>query len=247
MTVQSERTGFLKGIHGIAAAILRTGGEQTRLRGDFQRLLGRAGTARTILDVGAADGRMTLEYARLLKVPEGGVFGIEVMDYYLEKISTGVKAEKVDIEKEPLPYLDGTFDLVVCNQVLEHLKNIFLPLSEMERVLKPGGRLALGIPNLAGLHNRALLAFGFQPLCNAILGPHVRCFTHKGFLEFLRSNGNFTVEAVAGSSLYPLPWPLVDFGARFFPGLSAYTFYLLRKTGTGSGGWSRKSIGDTCL
>ncbi|MBI5744908.1 MAG: class I SAM-dependent methyltransferase [Elusimicrobia bacterium] len=247
MTGQPERTGFSRVIHGLAAAILRTDGEQTRLRGDFHRLLGRAGTARAILDVGAADGLMTLEYARLLKVPEGGVFGIEVMDHYLERIAKGVKAQKLDIEKEPFPYQDGAFDVVVCNQVLEHLKNIFLPLSEMERVLKPGGRLALGIPNLAGLHNRVLLAFGSQPLCNAISGPHVRCFTHKGFLELLRSNGNFTVEAVAGSSLYPLPWPLVDFGARFFPGLSAYTFYLLRKTGTGSGGWSRKSIGDTCL
>lgn len=247
MTGQPERTGFSKLAHGLAAAVLRTGEEQARLRRDFQRLLGGAGASGSLLDVGAADGLMTLEYARLLKVPEGRICGIEVMDYYLERIAAGVKVEKIDVEKESFPYPDGTFDFVVCNQVLEHLKNIFLPLSEMERVLKPGGRLALGIPNLAGLHNRALLAFGFQPLCNAISGPHVRCFTHKGFLEFLRSNHNFTVEAAAGSSLYPLPWPLVDIGARVFPGLSAYTFYLLRKTGAGSGGWSRRSIGDTCL
>lgn len=232
---------------GLAGTVLRTAGESERLHRDFLRLLGGVKTAGSLLDVGAADGIMTMEYARLLRVPEGGVHGIEVLDEYLKRLVPGVKALRLDIEKDAFPYPDQSFDLVVCNQVLEHLKNIFLPLSEMDRVLKPGGRLAIGIPNLAGLHNRLLLALGFQPLCNAITGPHVRCFTHKGFLEFLRSNGDFTVEAVAGSSLYPLPWPLVDIGAKFSPGLCAYTFYLLRKNRTGSGGWQRKSIGDTCL
>lgn len=234
-------------LSGLLRSLLRTGGETDRLRRDFSRLLAGAGPAASLLDVGSADGLMTLRYAKLLGVPPGRVHGIEILDEYLKVSPPEVKALKMNVEDSPFPYADGEFDVIVCNQVLEHLKNIFLPLSEMERVLKPGGRLALGIPNLAGLHNRALLAFGFQPLCNAISGPHVRCFTHKGFLEFLRSNTNFTLEAVAGSSLYPLPWPLVDFGAGFFPGLSAYTFYLLRKTGTGSGGWARKSIGDTCL
>jgi len=234
-------------LSGLLRTLLRTEGETDRLRRDFSRLVAGAGAAGSLLDVGSADGLMTLRYAKLLGVPPGKIHGIEILDGYLKLSPPEVKALKLNVEDSPFPYPAGEFEVVVCNQVLEHLKNIFLPLSEMERVLKPGGWLALGIPNLAGLHNRALLALGFQPLCNAITGPHVRCFTHKGFLAFLRSNKNFTVEAVAGSSLYPLPWPLGDFGARLFPGLAAYTFYLLRKTGAGSGGWLKKSIGDTCL
>lgn len=44
------------------------------------------------------------------------------------------------------PFDDGRFDAVVCNQVLEHVFNPERFLSEIARVLKPGGRLLLTIP-----------------------------------------------------------------------------------------------------
>ena len=174
---------------------------------------------------------------------------MDVFDKYVEAAGKRLRAVKLDLELEPFPFPDEKFEVVLCNQILEHLKNIFLPLSEMERVLKTGGYLALGIPNLAALHNRLLLLAGRQPVCNAITGPHIRCFAHKAFLGFLRSNLNFRLVATSGSSLYPFPWPAVEFGARLFPGLSAYTFYLLKKTrhAPGESAWRVGSIGDTCL
>lgn len=45
--------------------------------------------------------------------------------------------QKIDITK--VPYPDGTFDVVVCNHVLEHLPSDAEALSEISRVLKPGG------------------------------------------------------------------------------------------------------------
>lgn len=229
-------------------SLLRAEEETVRLRRDFCRLLSGLRSA-SLLDVGAGDGEMTLEYARLMGVPEGGAHAIEAKDDYLGRIPGTIKSVKLDIETARFPYPDSSFEAVTCNQVLEHLKNIFLPLSEMERVLKPGGFLALGIPNLAGLHNRVLLALGLQPACNDITGPHIRCFAHKAFLRFLASNPNFRLVSFSGSSLYPLPYPAVDYGARFLPGLSAYTFYLLQKETSPESGsaWMRGSIGDTCI
>jgi SAM-dependent methyltransferase len=45
-----------------------------------------------------------------------------------------------------LPFEDGAFDVVVCCEVLEHLPDVDGALTEMTRVLKPGGRLAVSVP-----------------------------------------------------------------------------------------------------
>jgi SAM-dependent methyltransferase len=44
------------------------------------------------------------------------------------------------------PYKDSSFDSVICNQVLEHVFNSNEFLAEINRVLKPGGKLILSIP-----------------------------------------------------------------------------------------------------
>jgi SAM-dependent methyltransferase len=59
----------------------------------------------------------------------------------------------VDLTK-PLPYADGTFDLVILSEVLEHLPEHRTVLFESGRVLAPGGHLVLSTPNVARLHSR---------------------------------------------------------------------------------------------
>lgn len=185
--------------------------------------------AASLLDVGCGHAGKTEAYAGLLGIPLEKVAGIEPGRAYAELARKKIKVCETDIEKAVLPFEDESFDLVVCNQVLEHLKNIFRPLQEMDRVVKTGGWLLLGVPNLAGLYNRGLLLLGRQPLSSAIDGPHVRSFAHSALLDFLRRNPNFRVEACAGSNLYPLPWPLLELANGRFPGLSTFSFYLLRK------------------
>jgi SAM-dependent methyltransferase len=55
---------------------------------------------------------------------------------------------KVDVfyDGKTLPFADGSFDSVVSFEVLEHIFNINEILSEVSRVLKPGGRFLLSIP-----------------------------------------------------------------------------------------------------
>jgi 2-polyprenyl-3-methyl-5-hydroxy-6-metoxy-1,4-benzoquinol methylase len=180
-----------------------------------------------LLDVGCGDGRLTAEIATSLKIPADGVHGIEAHPPSLQKALAHAAVAAVDIESDGWPYPDAAFDLVVVNQVLEHLKNPHICLAEAERVLKTGGFLAVGVPNLAGLMNRLQLLAGGQPMAAEFPGPHVRGFAHGTMLRFLRSNSAFTVERALGSSLYPLPWPLV--AIQSFPSLSAYAFTLLKK------------------
>ena len=50
------------------------------------------------------------------------------------------------------PVEAGTFDVVLCSQVLEHVRDPALALSEIHRVLAPEGRLVLTVPFLSRLH-----------------------------------------------------------------------------------------------
>lgn len=71
---------------------------------------------------------------------------------------------KCDIETEAFPFRDSTFDIVLMMQVMEHLgRNPINPLLEINRVLKPGGKLFLSTPNFYHLRNKFYMMFkGYQ-------------------------------------------------------------------------------------
>ncbi|HEY9076269.1 MAG TPA: class I SAM-dependent methyltransferase [Anaerolineaceae bacterium] len=98
---------------------------------------------------------------------------------------------------EALPFPAEIFDLVLSNEVLEHVQDDRLALSEIVRTLRPGGRLVLFCPNRGypfethGIYWRGVYHFGNIPLVNYLprrwrdrLAPHVRVYTH-GDLERL--------------------------------------------------------------
>ena len=53
---------------------------------------------------------------------------------------------------EALPFTEGSFDLVLCTQVLEHVRQPFEVVGEMRRVLKPGGKVFLTTHGIWMLH-----------------------------------------------------------------------------------------------
>jgi len=104
-----------------------------------------------------------------------------------------------DIERQHLPFCDASFDLVLFNEILEHLRvDPLLALSEANRVLKPGGLLLLTTPNLYFIKNviKFLLGRGFNDPVQEFgklraIGHmgHVREYSRREVRRFLQSSG----------------------------------------------------------
>ncbi len=182
-----------------------------------------------ILDIGCGDGDRTIRIAKYYNVSMNNVYGLDSNDDLILTSKNVFNASRVDLETDDIPHKDNTFDLVICNQVLEHLKNYKKTISEAIRVTKNEGYIVFGIPNLAHLINRIYLLFGFQPLCIHLDSSHVRSFTHRNFVKLLNSLESVRLIDCKGSLMYPLPFFLGKSFASHFVGLSGYVCYLLQK------------------
>jgi SAM-dependent methyltransferase len=99
---------------------------------------------------------------------------------------------------EKLPFAASTFDLVLSHEVIEHITDDRAAVAEIVRVLKPGGRLALFVPNRGypfethGIYLRGRYRFGNIPLVNYLprhwrdsLAPHVRAYRARDLYHLL--------------------------------------------------------------
>lgn len=116
-------------------------------------------------------------------------FGLEIEhDRAVEALS---RADGIALgEGERLPFADDSFDLILSNEVLEHVADDRACVAEMVRVARPGGRIAIFAPNRwypveqHGVYWRGDYHFGNVPLVNYLpnalrdrLAPHVRTYT----------------------------------------------------------------------
>lgn len=186
-----------------------------------------AGRPLSLCDIGCWDGEPTAVYRGILG---GNAAGIEVFGPEAERArEKGIDVAQVDLETESFPWADGSFDVVIANQVFEHLKNVWLPMSEIARILRVGGHLVFSVPNLASLHNRLMLAFGWQPSSIRTFGPHVRSFTYRQVHEFLAFGGCFAVQRSVGVGFYPLPTGASLPLARAWPAASHTPVFVARR------------------
>jgi SAM-dependent methyltransferase len=69
-----------------------------------------------------------------------------------------------DAEKDPFPYPDAHFSTVLCCELIEHLfADPMHLMSEVNRILKPGGHLVLTTPNVASLRAISAVLQGYHP------------------------------------------------------------------------------------
>lgn len=67
---------------------------------------------------------------------------------HLDYTTTDLESPLADITADltDLPFVDNTFDMLICNHVLEHIPEDRKAMSEIYRVLKPGGMAILQVP-----------------------------------------------------------------------------------------------------
>jgi SAM-dependent methyltransferase len=154
---------------------------------DFVRALPPAGDA---LDLGAGDGRLAAE------IPAERLVLADVSRLALGRAAgrfPGGRTEALAPD-EPLPFGDSAFDLVVCVNVLHHVRDVQLLLSEARRVLRPGGRIAIAVTGHGRLVGLSILARGFERWFDP-LSPHLRFFTGRSLARVLDALG-FEVESL---------------------------------------------------
>ena len=137
-----------------------------------------------VLDVGAGFGRHVFECAR-----RGA--DVVALDYAEDEVvqtratlGAMVAAGDIDVERfkgvlrgdaTKLPFDDGAFDVVITSEVLEHIQDDVAAISEMVRVLKPGGMFAATVP--AWLPEKINWMLSDEYHAPISVGGHVRIYS----------------------------------------------------------------------
>ena len=169
------------------------------------------------------------------------VVGVDMSSVAVARaIEKGIEAYQVDLDADPLPFPDASFDTVLSDSGLEHRFHVERALDEGVRVLRSGGRFILTLPNIGHWRYRLWLLGGrFPYVPNSPTDfTHLRFFTMKGAADLLQAR-SIAIEATDGTiclwawQFYPfyLRWPVVRdvYGwlARHWPSLFARDVILI--------------------
>ncbi len=140
----------------------------------------------SILDVGCGVGT----YVRKLSEFSDHAYGIDIDPARVQQGKAGGLAAAAS---EQLPFADGAFDVVMLNEVIEHVRDDAETLREACRVTRPGGHVVIYAPNRLfpfethGIYVGKRYFFGNVPLVNYLpdtlrqrLVPHARAYTRGG-------------------------------------------------------------------
>lgn len=149
-----------------------------------------------VLDVGAGFGRHVFECTRRGAVAVALDPSPEEVAQTRATVAAMVDAGEIDAgafggvlrgDATRLPFADGTFDVVITSEVLEHITDDTAAIAEMVRVLRPGGRFAATVPaRLPETINWRLSDDYHAP---AAVGGHVRIYSAVELRAKLRAAG----------------------------------------------------------
>lgn len=157
---------------------------------------------RRILDVGCGLG----QYVRRLRELPAESFGIDIE---AARVREGAQLTPglLLASAEALPFADASFDVILLNEVIEHVGDERATLQEAARVLPPGGHCVIYAPNRGfpfethGVQWRGRYRFGNFPLVNYLphvvrdrLVPHARVYEARELRRLCRGLPFRTVE-----------------------------------------------------
>lgn len=158
---------------------------------EFVRGLGRRDGA--VLDLGCGDARLTVE------LQARRIVGADVSRVALERARGRAREHDIElVELTPgavMPFEDGTFDLILLAETIEHVVDTQTLLSEARRVLRPGGEIAVTTPAHGRRTGLSMLLRGFERSFDP-LSPHIRFFSRDSLRSLLEEMG-FDVQSVS--------------------------------------------------
>ncbi|MCX6739603.1 MAG: class I SAM-dependent methyltransferase [Candidatus Parcubacteria bacterium] len=183
-----------------------------------------------LLDLGCDDGQLTLKLGKQIKTSK--LYGVEIsLKSITQAQANGIEIKNFDLNHD-FDWPDNYFDVIHANQVIEHLVESDNFLSEIYRVLKPGGYALISTENASSWCNifASLLGWQIFSLTNisdkklGVGNPfalhkndkldlkswrHVRIYNFYGLKDYLELF-NFKIERIKGAGYFPLPAILGD-------------------------------------
>jgi 2-polyprenyl-3-methyl-5-hydroxy-6-metoxy-1,4-benzoquinol methylase len=198
------------------------------------KLLDAVGTGKRVLDVGCSSGYL----AEPLAARGNTIVGLELdagaareAERFCEQVLVG------DVETMELPFGPASFDVVLCGDVVEHLRDPVAALARLRPLLRPDGRLVVSTPNVANWAIRlSLLGGRWRYTDRGILDrSHTHLFTRATLRDALETAG-YRVERIDFSVPVPGGSDALDAAAyavgRLRPSLLAYQFVAVAQTGS---------------
>ena len=145
-----------------------------------------SGSRARVLDVGCAVGSLLAD----LKSRGWDVAGVEInrLQAQYARQNKGLDVKTMPLEKIGFP--DGYFNAVLASHVIEHLNNPASFISELKRILVPGGHVYITTPNIGGF--QALL---FKSRWRSAIFDHLYLFSRKTLTKLLVKKG-FIIESI---------------------------------------------------
>jgi ubiquinone/menaquinone biosynthesis C-methylase UbiE len=183
-----------------------------------------------VLDAGCGEGFYTMVFQELFDCEIFAVDSdISILDRAVKWLKNGGKINVTQGDLCKLEFADNFFDKVVCSEVLEHIPDDTKAVSELFRVMKPGGTLAVTVPNsnypfLWDPLNkiRGFLGLGHFNAKSEVWGgiwayDHKRLYSPKELGALLEKAG-FVIEETEVLTHYGLPFNhlILVLGKRFY-------------------------------
>lgn len=185
--------GFLFGMHTLLEP----------LRGSYvtATLRGAGATSGSrVLDVGSGGGFL----AAALTAAGYDVVGIDPSLPAVHDAADHVAASFANAVGENLPFANGSFESVVCSEVLEHVEDPSAVMAEISRVLRPGGVFVFSLPNRTLLSRLVLIDIAQRNRFTRVLPKHLHDWNRligSTDLRDLAQRHGLTVQEVQGVSV----------------------------------------------
>jgi ubiquinone/menaquinone biosynthesis C-methylase UbiE len=147
----------------------------------------------SVLDIGAGDGT----FLEMIQRSVPAIKTAEALELSAIAIQKGKEKHPAVHFKQgscdSIPYADASFDTVFAIEVVEHLLDIDRCLSEVHRILKPGGFFGVTTTDF-NLPKRLIIASFFWNKFFYPNNPHIRFFTRKSLADIARQHKLYQVD-----------------------------------------------------